>query len=133
MEKGDDDEEIAPPESKEETVMIDGKPYVRSKNPYWLSYPEAPEYIYVEKGREFIGMQHYLIDALAKAVGKEKDKAQGKAIPPDKLQELVKAEVDRILAGAGSGRLRLPGYGGKGALCGPFGGRDPRSGHSPEL
>ena len=47
----------SPPEAQQETVMIDGKPYVRSKNPYWLTYPEQPEYLYVEKGREFKGMQ----------------------------------------------------------------------------
>ena len=70
----DEDEDTAPPEAQQETVMIDGKPYVRSKNPYWLTYPEQPEYIYVEKGKEFKGMQERLIDAIAKAVGKEKDK-----------------------------------------------------------
>ena len=82
----DEDEEMAgetvPPESQQETVMIDGKPYVRSKNPYWLSYPQQPEYIYVEKGKEFVPMQQRLIEAIAKAVGKEKDKG-GKTIPPD--------------------------------------------------
>ncbi len=62
-ERGDDEEEAAPLEAQKETVMIDGKPYVRSKNPYWLTYPEQPEYIYVEKGREFVGMQQYLIDS----------------------------------------------------------------------
>jgi hypothetical protein len=103
----DEDEEMAgetvPPESQQETVMIDGKPYVRSKNPYWLSYPQQPEYIYVEKGTEFVGMQQRMIDLIAKAVGKEKAKAQGKGIPPDKLQEMVKAEVDRILREQGLG------------------------------
>ncbi len=100
---GEEDEEAAPPEAKEETVQIDGKTYIRSKNPYWLSYPNQPEYIYVEKGREFVGAQQYLINALAKAVGREKEKAAGKSIPPDKLQELVKAEVDRILREQGLG------------------------------
>jgi hypothetical protein len=95
--KGEEDEEALPPEAKEEVVMVDGKQYVRSKNPYWLTYPEQPEYLYVEKGKEFVGMQQHLINALAKAVGKEKAKAAGKGIPPDKLQELVRAEVDRIL------------------------------------
>ncbi len=41
--------------------MIDGKPYVRSKNPYWLSDANAPEYLYVEKGTEFVGAQQYLM------------------------------------------------------------------------
>ena len=89
--------ETVPPESEQETVMIDGKPYVRSKNPYWLTYPNQPEYIYVEKGREFHTAQEYLIQSVAKAVGKQQEQAAGKTIPPDKLQELVKAEVDRIL------------------------------------
>ncbi|MHB8067548.1 MAG: hypothetical protein ACYDIC_06570 [Desulfobaccales bacterium] len=98
-----DEEETAPPEAQKETVTIDGKPYIRSKNPYWLTYPDQPEYIYVEKGKEFVPMQQRLIDAIAKAVGREKDKAAGKAIPPDKLQEMVKAEVDRILKEQGLG------------------------------
>jgi hypothetical protein len=93
----DEEEEMTPPEAQQETVMIDGKPYVRSKNPYWLTYPNQPEYIYVEKGREFHGMQDYLIKALAKAIGKEQSKTKGGTVPPDKLQELVRAEVDRIM------------------------------------
>jgi hypothetical protein len=93
----DEEEEATPPEAQQETVMIDGKPYVRSKNPYWLTYPEQPEYIYVQKGKEFHGLQDYLIKALAEAIGKEKAKSQGRTIPPDKLQELVRAEVDRIM------------------------------------
>ena len=50
-ESGEEDDEMAPLETKEETVMIDGKPYVRSRNPYWLTYADQPEYIYVEKGK----------------------------------------------------------------------------------
>jgi hypothetical protein len=103
IEKPEEEEEAVPPEAQEETVLVDGKPYVRSRNPYWLTYPEQPEYIYVEKGKEFVGMQQHLINALAKAVGREKAKAAGKAIPPDKLQELVRAEVDRILREQGLG------------------------------
>ena len=99
----DEDEETAPPEARQETVMIDGKPYVRSKNPYCLSEPQAPEYLYVEKGKEFVGAQQYLINSLAKAVGAQQAKAAGKTIPPDKLQEMVRAEVDRILREQGLG------------------------------
>jgi len=95
--------ETAPPEAQQETVMIDGKPYVRSKNPYWLTYPEQPEYIYVEKGKEFIPMQTHMLNALAKALGKEQAKAQGKTIPPDKLAAMVQAEVDRVLQEKGLG------------------------------
>jgi hypothetical protein len=117
LDKGEEDEELAPPESKQETVMIDGKPYIRSKNPYWLSYPEQPEYIYVEKGREFKGMQQHLIDAVAKAIGKEKDKG-AKTLPPDKLQEMVKAEVDRILREQGLGGFVSQGKGEKASYIG---------------
>ncbi|MEW6387608.1 MAG: hypothetical protein AB1491_08870 [Thermodesulfobacteriota bacterium] len=105
LDKGEEEveEDLVPPEAQEETVMIDGKPYVRSKNPYWLTYPDQPEYIYVEKGREFVGFQQYFTKALAKAIGREQAKAAGKTIPPDKLQELVRAEVDRILREQGLG------------------------------
>jgi hypothetical protein len=110
--------ETSPPEAQQETVMIDGKPYVRSKNPYWLSYPGQPEYIYVEKGKEFVGMQTHLLNAIAKAVGKQ-GTPQGKSIPPDKLQEMVKAEVDRILREQGLGGFISQGKGEKT----PYGGR----------
>ena len=75
----EDDEEAAenvPPESKQETVMIDGKPYVRSKNPYWLSYPNAPEYIYVEKGREFV--PHAAVSHRLPGQGRGEGKGQGR-------------------------------------------------------
>ncbi len=114
----EEDEETVPPEAQQETVMIDGKPYVRSKNPYWLSYPDQPEYLYVEKGREFKGMQQRLLDAIAKAVGKGTEKG-AKTIPPDKLQELVKAEVDRVLREQGLGGFVSQGRGEKA----PYGGR----------
>lgn len=96
-------EETVPPEAQQETVMIDGKPYVRSKNPYWLTEPQAPEYLYVEKGKEFVGAQQYLVQSLAKAIGKEQAKTASKTIPPDKLQEMVRAEVDRIMREQGLG------------------------------
>jgi hypothetical protein len=99
----DEEEDMVPPEAQQETVMIDGKPYVRSKNPYWLTYPDQPEYLYVEKGREFTSMQDYLLKSLAKAIGREQQKAAGKTIPPDKLQQMVRAEVDRILREQGLG------------------------------
>ncbi len=114
----EDAEATVPPESVEETVMVDGKPYVRSKNPYWLMYPEQPEYIYVEKGREFVGLQQHLINALARAIGKEKAKAEGKGVPPDKLQEMVRAEVDRILREQGLGTFMAESRGVKAGLTG---------------
>ena len=128
---GEEDEDTAPPEAQQETVMIDGKPYVRSKNPYWLTYPEQPEYIYVEKGREFKGMQERLIEAIAKAVGKEKGKG-AKTIPPDKMQEMVKAEVDRILREQGLGGFVSQGKE-RSPFVGPLGGGDPGPGHLHHL
>jgi hypothetical protein len=102
---------MVPPEAQQETVMIDGKPYVRSKNPYWLTEPSQPEYIYVEKGRQFVGAQQYLIESLAKSITKYQSKAGGKTIPPDKLQEMVRAEVDRILKEQGLGGFVSQGKG----------------------
>jgi hypothetical protein len=114
----EEDEEMVPPEARQETVMIDGKAYVRSKNPYWLTEPQAPEYLYVEKGKEFVGAQQNLINSLAKAMGREQAKAAGKTIPPDKLQEMVRAEVDRILKEQGLGGFVSQGKEGASAIVG---------------
>jgi len=114
----DEGEETVPPEAQQETVMIDGKPYIRSKNPYWLTEPQAPEYLYVEKGKEFTGGQQYLINSLAKAIGKEQAKTAGKTIPPDKIQEMVRAEVDRILKEQGLGGFVSQGKGGAAGYVG---------------
>jgi hypothetical protein len=115
----DADEETVPPEAKQETVMIDGKPYVRSKNPYWMSVQGAPEYLYVQKGSEFVGAQQNLINTLVKAMGAQQTKTAGQGIPPDKLQEMVRTEVDRILREQGlggfvsQGKVGEPGYVGR--------------------
>ena len=114
----DEFEETAPPEARQETVMIDGKPYVRSKNPYWMSVANAPEYLYVEKGSEFVGAQQYMIDSLVKAMGAQQAKAAGKTIPPDKLQEMVRSEVDRILREQGLGGFVSQGKPGASAVVG---------------
>jgi hypothetical protein len=114
----DEDEETVPPEAQQETVMIDGKPYVRSKNPYWLSNASAPEYLYVEKGTEFTGAQQHLVNSLAKALGLQQAKAAGKTIPPDKLQEMVRTEVDRILKEQGLGGFVSQGKGGAAVYVG---------------
>ena len=114
----EEETESVPPEARQETVIIDGKPYVRSRNPYWLTYPNQPEYIYVEKGREFHTTQEYLVKALAKAIGEQQEQAAGKTIPPDKLQELVKAEVDRILREQGLGGFVSQGGGARGPYMG---------------
>ncbi len=112
-------QESVPPEAQQETVMIDGKPYVRSKNPYWLTYPNQPEYLYVEKGTEFVGLQQHLINSLARAVGRERAKTEGKAVPPDKIQELVRQEVERVLREQGLGGFVSKGK----AEKSPYGGR----------
>ncbi len=114
----DEDEETAPPEAQAETVMIDGKPYVRSKNPYWLTEPQAPEYLYVEKGTEFVGAQQHLVNSLAKAIGMQQAKAAGQTIPPEKLQEMVRSEVDRILKEQGLGGFVSQGKPGASAVVG---------------
>jgi hypothetical protein len=118
--KTDDEEgeETVPSEAQQETVMIDGKPYVRSKNPYWLTEPQAPEYLYVQKGTEFTGAQQTLINSLVKAMGAQQAKAAGKTIPPDKLQEIVRTEVDRILREQGLGGFVSQGKPGASAVVG---------------
>jgi hypothetical protein len=114
----DADDETVPPEAQQETVMIDGKPYIRSKNPYWMSNANAPEYLYVEKGKEFVGAQQNLINSLVKAMGAQQAKTTGQTIPPDKLQEMVRAEVDRILKEQGLGGFVSQGKGGASAVVG---------------
>lgn len=104
MQPEDKDEDI-PPEARQETMLVDGKTYVRSRNPYYLTYPEQPEYIYVEKGKEFVGAQEYMMRSLAKAIGREKAKSQAKAPPPDQIQELVRQEVARVLGEKGPAGL----------------------------
>lgn len=86
----------APPEAMKEEIIIDGKPWVRSKNPYYLMMPGEPEYIYAEKGREFKGLTGFLAEALARKMGIQ-EKGKGAGVPEDKVQELVRKEVDRIL------------------------------------
>jgi len=117
---GSDDEyeETSPPEAQQETVMIDGKAFVRSKNPYWLTEPQAPEYLYVEKGTEFVGAQQYLINSLAKTITAQQAKSAGKTIPPDKLQEMVRTEVDRILREQGLGGFVSQGKEGASGIVG---------------
>ena len=56
--------------------------------------------------------------ALVKAMGGEQAKAAGKTIPPDKLQEMVRAEVDRILREQGLGGFVSQGKEGAAAYVG---------------
>jgi hypothetical protein len=83
-----------PPESIEEEVVIDGKVWVRSKNPYYKYMHGEPEYIYSEKGKEFKGLTGWLAASLAKGAGLD-EKSRG--VPEDKVKEMVRQEVDRIL------------------------------------
>lgn len=99
-----DDEEVAreareasaAPEVAGEKVMIDGKTYVRSRNPYYLTYPAEPEYIYVEPGKEFVGLGESMARMRSRLWGKE-GKAATAGVPPEKVQELVRLEVERIM------------------------------------
>jgi hypothetical protein len=84
----------APPEAAEDEVVIDGKTWVRSKNPYYLVMAGEPEYIYVQKGREFKGLTDWLAAALGRGKGTN-EKTTG--VPEDKVKDMVRAEVDRIL------------------------------------
>lgn len=101
-----DDEEVAreakeaaeAPEAVGDTVVIGGKTYVRGRNPYYLTYPAEPEYVYYEKGKEFTG--------LGEVLAKWRDRRSGKGsatagVPPEKVQEMVRAEVERILRDQG--------------------------------
>ena len=51
-------------------------------------------------------------------MGAQQAKAAGKTIPPDKLQEMVRAEVDRILREQGLGGFVSQGKGGASAIVG---------------
>ena len=72
----------------------------------------------MEKGTEFVGAQQSLVNSLAKAIGIQQAKAAGKGIPPDKLQEMVRAEVDRILKEQGLGGFVSQGKEGGTAVVG---------------
>jgi hypothetical protein len=103
-----DDEEVAreakeasAPELAGETVVIDGKTYVRSRNPYYLTYPAEPEYIFVEKGKEFVGVGDTMAKLRARITGKETKAKAG--VPPEQVQEMVRQEVERIMREQGRG------------------------------
>jgi hypothetical protein len=84
----------APPEAVQEEIVIDGKVWVRSKNPEYNYIPGEPEYIYAEKGKEFKGLTDWLAGALARRMGIDEKQ---KGVPEDKVKEMVRQEVDRIL------------------------------------
>jgi hypothetical protein len=89
-------EAMVPPESKQEEVVIDGKTWVRSRNPYYLTYPNEPEYIYAEKGKELRTAKSWIMASLARQFGWEQ-KSKEKGIPQEQVQEMVRKEVDRLL------------------------------------
>ncbi len=92
-----EEEAKTPPEAMKEEVVIDGKTWVRSRNPYYLLMPGEPQYIYAEKGKEFVGLSGFMISALAKKLGLDEKGKAAAGVPEDKVQELVRKEVDRIL------------------------------------
>ncbi len=106
-----DDEEVAK-EAKEagspapgqagETVVIDGKTYVKSRNPYYLTYPAEPEFVYAEKGKEFTGLGDTMAKLRERYFGKS-SKTTGGGVPPEQVQELVRQEVARIMREQGRG------------------------------
>ena len=98
--------EAAAPELVGETVVIDGKTYVRSRNPYYLTYPAEPEYVYAEKGKEFVGIGETLSRMRSKITGKDTKATTG--VPPEQVQEMVRQEVERIMREQGRGGELFP-------------------------
>jgi hypothetical protein len=98
-------EAMAPPESKQETVVIDGKTWVRSRNPYYLLIPNEPEYIYAEQGKELKTAKQMLLAGLARQLGWEQKAKEAKGIPQEQVQEMVRKEVDRLLREQGLSAL----------------------------
>jgi hypothetical protein len=92
-----EEEARTPPEARQEEVVIDGKAWVRSRNPYYLTMPNEPEYIYAEKGKELKTFQSMLIASVARKLGLDAKSREAQGIPPEKVQEMVHQEVDRLL------------------------------------
>ena len=92
-----EEEARVPPEATKEEVVIDGKTWVRSRNPYYLTMPNEPEYIYAEKGKELKTLQSWFIASIARNLGLAEKAKESKGVPPEQVQELVRKEVDRIL------------------------------------
>jgi hypothetical protein len=92
-----EEEAKAPPEARQETVVIDGKTWVRSRNPYYLTMPGEPEYVYAQQGKELWTMQGALVASIARQLGLDKKAQEAKGVPEEQVQERVRQEVDRIL------------------------------------
>ncbi len=54
-------------------MVIDGKTMVRSRNPYYLTMPNEPEYVYTEKGKELKTLQGMIEKSIARRMGLSKD------------------------------------------------------------
>ena len=89
-------EATAPPEAHQEEVVIDGKTMVRSRNPYYLTMPNEPEYVYTEKGKELKTLQGMIEKSIAKRLGLTTT-SEPKGVPEAKVKEMARQEVDRIL------------------------------------
>ena len=104
-------ESMVPPESRQEEVVIDGKTWVRSRNPYYLTFPNEPEYIYAEKGKELKTFKSMMLASVARQLGLDKKAQEAKGVPPEKVQEMVRQEVDRLLREQGLKALYAQGQG----------------------
>ena len=77
-------------------MVIDGKTMVRSRNPYYLTMPNEPEYVYTEKGKELKTLQGMIEKSIAKRLGLTTT-SEPKGVPEAKVKEMARQEVDRIL------------------------------------
>ena len=73
-------EATTPPEATQEEVVIEGKTMVRSRNPYYLTMPNEPEYVYAEKGKELKTLQGMIENSIARRLGLTKE-TEGKGVP----------------------------------------------------
>ncbi len=102
-------EATAPPEAQQEEVVIDGKTMVRSRNPYYLTMPNEPEYVYTEKGKELKTLQGMIEKSIARRMGLTGKTEESKGVPEAKVKEMARQEVDRILREQGLKGFYPPG------------------------
>ena len=102
-------EATAPPEAQQEEVVIDGKTMVRSRNPYYLTMPNEPEYVYTEKGKELKTLQGMIEKSIARRMGLSTTTEASKGVPEAKVKEMARQEVDRILREQGLKGFYPPG------------------------
>jgi hypothetical protein len=106
-----EEEATSPPEAQKEEVVINGKTMVRSRNPYYLTLPNEPEYIYTEKGKELKTLQSLIEGSIARRLGLTKKTEVSKGVPEEEVQERVRKEVDRLLREQGLQALYSHGQG----------------------